>query len=146
MNAEILAVVARWEQAQADMAGLCFAGLTAAEVLAIQKRLDHGYRAPPEVDHQLIHQLTAQATPAELGANSWPKVLSEALRISTDEAKQRIKQAALLGPRNGMSGGPLPPTLPNVAAAQARGNFLFEDAPTTEKFFNELPSRIDAQT
>ena len=77
MNAEILAVVARWEQAQADMAGLCFAGLTAAEVLAIQKRLEHGYRAQPAVDHQLIHQLTAQATPAELGANSWPKVLSK---------------------------------------------------------------------
>ena len=146
MNAEILAVVARWEQAQADMAGLCFAGLTAAEVLAIQKRLEHGYRAQPAVDHQLIHQLTAQATPAELGANSWPKVLSEALRISTDEAKQRIKQAELLGPRTAMTGEPLPPTLPNVAAAQARGQIGSEHVRTIEKFFNELPSRIDAQT
>ena len=146
MNAEILAVVARWEQAQADMAGLCFAGLTAAEVLAIQKRLEHGYRAQPAVDHQLIHQLTAQATPAELGANSWPKVLSEALRISTDEAKRRIKQAELLGPRTAMTGEPLPPTLPNVAAAQARGQIGSEHVRTIEKFFNELPSRIDAQT
>ena len=145
MNAEILAVVARWEQAQADMAGLCFAGLTAAEVLAIQKRLEHGYRAQPAVDHQLIHQLTA-ATPAELGANSWPKVLSEALRISTDEAKRRIKQAELLGPRTAMTGEPLPPTLPNVAAAQARGQIGSEHVRTIEKFFNELPSRIDAQT
>ena len=146
MNAEILAVVARWEQAQADMAGLCFAGLTAAEVLAIQKRLEHGYRAQPAVDHQLIHQLIAQATPAELGANSWPKVLSEALRISTDEAKRRIKQAELLGPRTAMTGEPLPPTLPNVAAAQARGQIGSEHVRTIEKFFNELPSRIDAQT
>jgi len=146
MNAEILAVVARWEQAQADMAGLCFAGLTAAEVLAIQKRLEHGYRAQPAVDHQLIHQLTAQATPAELGANSWPKVLSEALRISTDEAKRRIKQAELLGPRTAMTGEPLPPTLPNVAAAQARGQIGSEHVRTIEKFFNKLPSRIDAQT
>ena len=146
MNAETLAVVARWEQAQANMAGLCFAGLTAAEVLAIQKRLEHGYRAQPAVDHQLIHQLTAQATPAELGANSWPKVLSEALRISTDEAKRRIKQAELLGPRTAMTGEPLPPTLPNVAAAQARGQIGSEHVRTIEKFFNELPSRIDAQT
>jgi len=128
------------------MAGLCFAGLTAAEVLAIQKRLEHGYRAQPAVDHQLIHQLTAQATPAELGANSWPKVLSEALRISTDEAKRRIKQAELLGPRTAMTGEPLPPTLPNVAAAQARGQIGSEHVRTIEKFFNELPSRIDAQT
>jgi len=128
------------------MAGLCFAGLTAAEVLAIQKRLEHGYRAQPAVDHQLIHQLTAQATPAELGANSWPKVLSEALRISTDEAKRRIKQAELLGPRTAMTGEPLPPKLPNVAAAQARGQIGSEHVRTIEKFFNELPSRIDAQT
>ena len=134
------------KQAQADMAGLCFAGLTAAEVLAIQKRLEHGYRAQPAVDHQPIHQLTAQATPAELGANSWPKVLSEALRISTDEAKRRIKQAELLGPRTAMTGEPLPPTLPNVAAAQARGQIGSEHVRTIEKFFNELPSRIDAQT
>jgi Domain of unknown function (DUF222) len=110
------------------------------------KRLEHGYRAQPAVDHQLIHQLTAQATPAELGANSWPKVLSEALRISTDEAKRRIKQAELLGPRTAMTGEPLPPTLPNVAAAQARGQIGSEHVRTIEKFFNELPSRIDAQT
>src|SRR6478609_10892933 len=146
MNAEILAAVARWEEAQADMAGGRMAGLSAAEGLAIQRRLEHAYRAQPAVDHQLIHQLTAQATPTELGANSWPKVLSEALRISTDEAKRRIKQAELLGPRTAMTGEPLPPTLPNVAAAQARGQIGSEHVRTIEKFFNELPSRIDAQT
>jgi Domain of unknown function (DUF222) len=146
MNAEILATVARWEQAQADMAGLWFAGLTAAEVLAIQKRLEHGYRAQPAVDHQLIHQLTWQSTPTELGATSWPRVLAEALRISTGEAKGRIKQAELLGPRTAVTGEPLPPMLPNVAAAQARGQIGSEHVRTIEKFFNELPSRIDAQT
>src|ERR1700760_399210 len=146
MNAEILATVARWEQAQAAMAGLCFTGLTAAEVLAIQKRLEHGYRAQPAVDHRLIHQLTAQATPTALGAKSWPKVLAEALRISTDEATRRITQAALLGPGTALNGEPLPPTLPNVAAAQARGQIGAEQVRTIEKFFHQLPSRIDAHT
>jgi hypothetical protein len=48
-------------------------------------------------------------------------VLSEALHISKGEAKRRIKQAELLGPRTALTGESLPPKLPNVAAAQARG-------------------------
>src|SRR6201996_9610645 len=115
---EIFAALARWEQAQADLLALHFTALSAPEVLAIQRRLETGYRAQPAVDHRLIHQLTAQATPTELGAKCWPKVLAEALRISTDEATRRITQAALLGPRTALTGEPLPPRLPKVAAAQ----------------------------
>jgi hypothetical protein len=118
---EVLAAVTRWEQAQAEVAQLSFTALTAPEVVAVQTRLEQGYRSQPAVDHRLIHQLTSQSTPTELGANSWPKVLSEALHISKGEAKRRIKQAELLGPRTALTGESLPPKLPNVAAAQARG-------------------------
>jgi hypothetical protein len=96
---EVLAVITRWEQSQAEMAGLSFTALSAPEVLAIQNRLEAGYRGQPVVDHRLIYQLTSQSTPTELGANTWPKVLAEALRISEGEAKRRIKHAQLLGPR-----------------------------------------------
>jgi hypothetical protein len=88
-------------------------------VLAIQIRLETGYRRQPAVDHQLIHQLTSQGTPTEFGANSWPRVLSEALRLSEGEAKRRIKQAELLGPRTALTGETLPPVLPNVASGAA---------------------------
>jgi hypothetical protein len=143
---EVLAVVTRWEQAQAEMAGLSFTALAAPEVLAIQRRLETGYRSQAVVDHKLIHQLTSQGTPTDLGANSWPKVLSEGLRISKDEARRRIKQAELLGPRSALTGEPLPPKLPNVAAAQARGEIGAEHLKIIEKFFDDLPSRIDYQT
>ncbi|MEN3321945.1 MAG: hypothetical protein V7643_5347, partial [Mycobacterium sp.] len=53
---EVLAVVTRWEQAQAEMAGLSFAALTGPDVIAIQNRLEKGYRSQPAVDHKLIHQ------------------------------------------------------------------------------------------
>src|SRR4051812_21168385 len=112
---DVLATLARWEQAQAELAGLSFTALSAPEVVAIQSRLEQGYRSQPVVDHQLIHQLTSQATPAELGAKSWPRVLSEALRISEGEAKRRIKHAELLGPRTALTGEPLPPKLAHVA-------------------------------
>jgi hypothetical protein len=143
---EVLATVARWEQAQAELAKLSFTAFTAPEVLAIQKRLEKGYRSQPAVDHKLIHQLTSQGTPAELGANSWPKVLSEALHVSKGEAKRRIKQAELLGPRTAVTGETLPPNLPNVAAAQERGEIGPEHLRIIEKFFDHLPSRIDYQT
>src|SRR5690349_7805836 len=84
---EILATVARWEQAQAEMADLSFSTLTGPEVLGIQKRVEIGYRSQSAVDHKLMSQLTSQCTPTELGAKSWAKVLSEALRISEGEAK-----------------------------------------------------------
>src|SRR4029453_11070848 len=128
------------------MAGLAFTAFTAPEVLAIQNRLEKGYRRQPAVDHKLIHQLTSQSTPTELGANTWPKVLSEALHISSGEAKRRLKQAELLGPRTALTGETLPPKLPNVAAAQARGQIGAEHVRIVEKFFDGLPSRIDRQT
>jgi Domain of unknown function (DUF222) len=143
---EVLAAISRWEQAQMEMAQLSFTAFTGAEVLAIQNRLETGYRRQPAVDHKLIHQLTSQSTPTELGAKSWPKVLSEALRISNGEAKRRIKQAALLGPRTALTGEPLEPLLPNVAAAQERGVIGPEHIRLIGKFFDELPGYIDEQT
>jgi hypothetical protein len=143
---EILATVARWEHLQAEMAGLSFSALTGPEVLGIQKRLEVGYRSQPAIDHKLVHQLTSQGTPTELGAKSWAKVLSEALRISEGEAKRRIKHAGLLGPRTALSGETLRAALPNVAAAQARGEIGTEHVRIIEKFFHELPNRIDGHT
>jgi hypothetical protein len=143
---EILATVARWEEVQAEMAGLTFSALTGSEVLGIQKRLEVGYCAQPAVDHKLMHQLTSQCTPAEFGAKSWHKVLSEALRISEAEAKRRIKDASLLGPRTALGGETLPPQLPTVAAAQARGEIGAEHVQIIEKFFDKLLHRIDSQT
>jgi hypothetical protein len=143
---EILAAVLRWEQAQAEMAGLSFAVLSAAEVVDVQSRLEKGYRSQPAVDHKLIHQLTSQSTPAELGAKSWPRALSDGLRISEGEAKRRIKLAGLLGPRSALTGTALAPQLPNVAAAQARGEIGAEHVRIIEKFFDALPARVDHQT
>jgi Domain of unknown function (DUF222) len=143
---EVLAVVTRWEQAHAELAALCFTALTAPEVLAIQQRLEAGYRRQPAVDHQLIHQLTTQGTPTQFGANSWPRVLSEALRISDGEAKRRLKQAHLLGPRTAVTGETLPPVLPNVAAAQQRGEIGPEHVRIIERFFDDLPGHVDYQT
>src|ERR1700754_2485343 len=100
---EILATVARWEQAQAELAALDFTVLTGPEALGVQQRLEAGDRRQPATHHPLIQQLRARSIPAELGAKSWPTVLSEALRISAGEAKRRIRHAAVLGPRSALT-------------------------------------------
>jgi Domain of unknown function (DUF222) len=143
---QVLAAVTRWEQAQAELAKLSFTALTAPQVVAVQTRLENGYRSQPAVDHKLIHQLISQSTPTELGANSWPTVLSDALHISKGEAKRRITQAELLGPRTALTGETLPPKLPNVAAAQARGQIGAEHLKVITGFFDDLPAHVDCQT
>jgi hypothetical protein len=65
---------------------------------------------------------------------------------SKGEARKRVKQAGLLGPRRALTGEPLPPKLPNVAAAQARGQIGAEHVKIIEKFFADLPGYIDGQT
>jgi hypothetical protein len=103
-------------------------------------------RGLPATDHQIINRLVAEADPKALGGTSWADVLSTKLGISKGEARKRVKQAGLLGPRRALTGEPLPPKLPNVAAAQARGQIGAEHVKIIEKFFADLPGYIDGQT
>jgi len=73
-------------------------------------------------------------------------VLSTKLGISKGVARKWIKQAGLLGPRRALTSEPLPPKLPNVAAAQARGQIGAEHVKIIENFFADLPGYIDGQT
>ena len=68
----------------------------------------------------MTHRTTAavaQVPLEELGESSLGSALSTLLRISTEEANRRIKEAKELGPRLAMSGEPLAPVLSHTAAA-----------------------------
>ena len=73
-------------------------------------------------------------------------MLATKLRISKQEARRRVKQAELLGPRQAITGEPLAPTLANTTAAQAQGQIGLEHVRIVEQFFDDLPSHIDRQT
>ncbi len=119
--------------------------LTDPERLAVQDRLETHRRRQPAVEHRLITGL-AQCPPAELGAKNLADVLSTRLRISTTEARRRIAEAEDLGARTALSGQPLPPQMPNTAAAQARGQIGAEHVRIIRKFFGQLPDSVDYQT
>lgn len=141
-----MAVYDEWEAANARVATLSLDALTDCELLALQYRREVVARSLPAVDHQIVNRLAAEADPKALGGKNLADVLATRLRISPGEATRRIKEAELLGPRQATTGEPLPPKLPTAAAAQARGEIGFEHLRIIEKFFDDLPDRIDYET
>jgi hypothetical protein len=117
----VMAVYDEWEAVNAKVAALSLDALTHPELLELQHRREVVARGVPTADHQIINRLVAEADPKALGGTNLADVLSTKLCISNGEAKRRIKHAGLLGPRQALTGETLPPKLPNVAAAQARG-------------------------
>src|SRR5947209_12739268 len=99
---------------------LTFDVLTTPERLAVLERFEGFRRQQPTIEHALINQLAAQATPSELGGRLAP-ALADRLRISRAEASRRVHEAGDLGERRALSGEPLPPVLPATAAAERNG-------------------------
>src|ERR1700739_4116144 len=102
------------------VAGLDFEALTTPERFALLERCERARRRIPAIEHPLIPQLARQGTPAELGGNL-PPPLAEWTLTSRAEASRRIKEAADLGERRGLTGEALVPVLAGTAAAQRAG-------------------------
>lgn len=121
-------------------------GFTPAELLEVLTRLEVGSRRVPAVSHRVIHALSSQARPQELGDTTWNKLLAARLQISIEEAGRRTRDAEVLGPRTAITGEPLEPVWPNFAAAQADGLIGAEHLTITRKFFAKLPDTVDTET
>ncbi len=98
-----------------------FDALTRAEVVAVIDELEMLGCQLPTQNHRLLARLQAETTPKAMGAKSWNEVLRVRWRLSSAEASRRLGEAADLGPRTSLTGQPLAPLLPAVAAAQAAG-------------------------
>src|SRR4051812_26937558 len=142
----VLAAYDELEAAVDKVASLSVDALTHTELLALLHRREVLSRRQCADEHRLIARLVSEADPKALGGKNLADLLATALRISTKDAKARIRDAALLGPRTAMTGEALEPVLPNVAVAQARGDIGAEQVKKIETFFHQLPARIDYPT
>ena len=70
-------------------------------------------------------------------------MLSNRLRIGRGEARRRLDDANELAPRTAMTGEPLAPLLPTVAAGQAAGAIGAEYVRIIRRFFADLPAAVD---
>lgn len=119
--------------------------LATPEQMALLRRCEKVRRRLPAVEHPLINNLVRQATPQELGGKL-SHAIAEATLISRSEASRRIREAADLGPRRGLTGEPLAPMLAATAAKQRQGTLGPGQVAAIRKFYHQLPGWIDAVT
>ncbi len=100
----------------------------------------------PAIEHRALSRLMGETEPARLGEASWPKALTTALRVSSKDAKRRLRAAKSLGPRQAMTGEPLAPLWEATATAQAKGVLGPEHVAVIAKFHKDLPSWVDVGT
>jgi hypothetical protein len=118
---------------------------TTSERTAVAFEWERFKRRCAAMDHRVVGSL-AEVPLEELGESSLGSALSTLLRISTEEANRRIKEAKDLGPRVALAGEALAPLLSHTAAAQERGEIGAEHVKTIRKFFKNLPDFVDFAT
>ncbi len=127
-------------------ASLDYSTLSVPELLALQSERERWTCAAAAVDHHIQAALAAQTTAKDIGAKNWADAMRTRDRLSLEESRRRVRHAELLGPRWSLTGEPLPPLRPHVAAAVAEGAINADHVDVIESFFAKLPAwaRLDA--
>ncbi|WP_407661835.1 DUF222 domain-containing protein [Mycolicibacterium setense] len=146
MEAGAVEAVAGLRAAFDGLAACDFGALTRAQVLAVLDEYETLMCQLPGALHRLLAQLQAEATPRELGAKSWNAVLRIRWRLSSAEAGRRLAEAAELGPRRAVTGEPLAPVLPVVAAAVGAGLITGDHVKVLRDAVGDLPGFVDQTT
>jgi hypothetical protein len=128
------------------VAALSYDAIDTADTLGCLDRLERLRRRLPATEHHLLAHAQTRTTPTDIGAKSWADVLAIRLRISVTDATRRVKDAEDLGPRTALTGQPLPPRLPDTAAAQARGDITTEHVKIIRKCLKDAAPYLDATT
>jgi hypothetical protein len=131
--------------AVSDVLELSFDELTTPECLALLGSLETETRRLPVAGHALINKLARTASETELGGKL-SHALANRLRISRGEAGRRIHEADDLGPRQSVTGEPLPPRLDATAAAQRDGDIGAGHVTVIRGFCHRLPDFVDVET
>jgi hypothetical protein len=139
----MLAAQAQIEALTAQMNSLSIDAFSPLELMELMQRRETVAWMQPTLDHKVYQRLRSECVPKQLGATSLKKVLAARLRISDAEAARRLKSAELLGRRTALTGEPLPPALPNIAAAQEKGLIGPEHVAKVKSFFKKLPACVD---
>ncbi|TVS87244.1 HNH endonuclease signature motif containing protein [Mycobacterium helveticum] len=148
MNVDREELTAAFDALDADvdrLLGFDCDALTTREQLALLERVEKVRRRLPALEHPLINNLARQATPEELGGKLSHAIAGWTL-VSRREAARRVREAADLGPRHGLTGEPVPPTLPETAARQKDGKLGAEHVTVIRAFSRQLPGWVDQLT
>ncbi len=146
MQADAVQAAAGLRAAFDAFAACEFGSLSRAELMEVLDEYEALSCQLPSVWHRLLAQLQTDTTPRELGAKSWNEVLRIRWRLSSAEAGRRLGEAAELGPRRALTGEPLPPVLPVMAAAQSAGLINPDHVKVLRDAIKGLPTFVDQAT
>ena len=142
----VQAAVSALRAAFDEVAGCEVDVLTGGQLVAALDELETLWCRLPAMRHRLLARLQAETTPKQMGAKSWKEVLRVRWRISTSEANRRLTEAAVLAPRQALTGPVLAPVLAATAAAQQRGVINGEHVEVIRKAIDKVPGFVDAAT
>jgi hypothetical protein len=143
---------ANLEHAVAGMAAVvdallgCELALAAdADVVGVLRGLEVQLRRLAAVDARLVAEVHARGVAAAQCLPSTPVLLGQLLNLSPAEASGRVRAAADLGPRRELSGAPLDPIYPAIAAALTAGSISSARARVIRATLAALPGAVEKQ-
>ncbi len=138
-------ILGRLSEVVDDLAELNLTALAPDHLLALLRGVETQRRRLPVHDHRLIAELDARGVAGERCCRDTKTLLRETLRLSAREATARYAAAVDLGPRRAVSGEPLAPIFPAVAAAQADGAISPEQARVITRCVARLPAAVQLE-
>ncbi|MGH3098583.1 MAG: DUF222 domain-containing protein [Streptosporangiales bacterium] len=102
-------------------------------------------RLVPAVQQRLAVEIADRGLDTARGYGSTASYLRDVLRVRHGEAAGRVRHAGLLQPRTGLSGEPLPPLYPHLAAAQADGAVSPAHVAVVTDRLEKLPRAVTEQ-
>ncbi len=116
-----------------------------ADLLAETRAFEVHRRRLAAADTVLISELERRNLPARLTTRSTSAMLQGLLRLSPSEAAHRVATAHATGPRSTLTGQPLPPLAPALAAARITGTVSAEHTRVILTALNTLPSTTSTE-
>jgi hypothetical protein len=144
-DSEALAALALIEAGFDKLLAMDASALNGAQQCDVLRRFEVQMRRRPTVDHFLIATAEASNLAASQCNTSTAAMLRGMLLIGRREAFARVRSAADLGPRRGLSGQALPALFPAVAAAQARGLLSPAHAKVIVSAVEKLPYAVQVE-
>lgn len=166
MVGTVAAKVAVALAAVSELAESSLAGCSDDELLDILRSVERLRRTVEALDNLTIPELESRGLPRRFVVRGTKQLLGGLLNLSPFEAGARVRTAQALGVRAQVSAAPLPPLLPLVAEARARGaitgkhaeviirctgklraaeHLSVEDVAEAEAFLVEQATSFDAQ-
>ncbi|MCL2781719.1 MAG: HNH endonuclease [Actinomycetia bacterium] len=121
------------------LARLDWPRLPGPDLLDLARELEVQKRRLAGVDQALLAQLSLRHVAGEKGYRDTASLLVHQLRISPAEARARVGDAADYGPSATLTGQPLPPVFPELAAAIGAGEVSVGHARAITRFVDAVP-------